>query len=150
LEAANLEGEIQSLTGALTTASEKLEAARKAACRDADETKAKAVLALVGEWDSVVAKLSEAAAVLESQSKELVAIHTKLSGLGAARPTRAQVDAVAGRAWLTTTMATPWQAQFGSRYLAPDERRKFADLADYAKLLRHDAEQRIGKQEEAA
>jgi hypothetical protein len=150
-EEVGLTADLQSLGGALEVVNQKLQSAKAQAAAVADQEKAHRVLDLVAEWNAAIDKLAEAAAILEAQSKELVAIHSKMSQLGAARPNRAQVDAIAGRAWLTATMHTPWQNQFGTRFLPPNERHVFQDLKQYSIQIKSDAEQRIGatKQEAA-
>jgi hypothetical protein len=152
LESAALEGEIQSLNGALGVATGNLETARAAARREADEAQARQVLDLADQFDEQVRKLSEASDALVEASNAIAKLHSAMSQLGAARPTRAQIDAVAGRAMITAVMATPLQQQFGAKFLAPDERRKFADLLNYSQIIRTDAQQRLSenKKDEAA
>jgi hypothetical protein len=149
-EQVGLKAEIESLTGALDVASANLASAKAAVNRVADEAKAQELLSVADAFDGQVHKLAEAGDALVAAATALVKIHGSLSGLGATRPTRQQLDVMTGRAISTMLMQAGLQSQAGTTFLAPGERRRFEDLLQYSGAIRADATARLGEKREAA
>jgi hypothetical protein len=97
-----------------------------------------------------VHKLGNASAALVSACTAIATLHTKAVGLAAHRPTRMQIDVMVGRVIATALMRAGVQAQAGSSFLAPDERRDADALLQYGNVIRADASSRLGEQKEAA
>jgi divalent metal cation (Fe/Co/Zn/Cd) transporter len=151
LEAAALEGEAQSLVGALEVARRNLAAAIASQNRAADELKARTIIEIADAFDAEVQKLGDATDALASACTAIAALHTKLYGLGAQRPSRVQLDTMLGRIVATTIMKAGLQQQAGTSFLAPGDRKSVEVLQQYADIIRFDANSRIvGENREAA
>jgi hypothetical protein len=150
LEAAALEGDVQSLTGALDVANENLAAARAAENRAADEEKARQLLDVADEFDSHIDKLAESLDALGAACSGINGLHTKAYSLGAQRPTRKQLDVMLGRVIVTSIMRAGLQQQVGVEFLAPAARKTPEVLYQYADVIRTDANARIVSEKQEA
>jgi hypothetical protein len=92
-----------------------------------------------------VEQLQEAGSELVAAANNITTLFVKMSGLGCARPTQAQVQAVASRALATMVMRTPFRNQVGGPFLAVNERREWTDLLQYSQTIRADAQGRLGE-----
>jgi homoserine kinase len=151
LEAAALEGDVQSLTGALDVATQNLAAARAAENRAADEEKARQLLDVAVEFDTHVDNLATALDALGAACNGIRTLHTKAGSLGAQRPIRKQLDIMVGRVVVTALMRAGLQQQVGVEFLAPADRKTADVLYQYVDVIRTDANARIvGENREAA
>jgi hypothetical protein len=143
-EGATLAGELEALESAISEAERRVQVAKAAEARAADETKAKALLELADEFDAQVRKLSDAGDALVAACNAIASTYSKTYALGAQRPTRQQLDIMLARVVVTTIMTAGLNQQTGTSFLPPDERRNADALLQYGQVIRGDASARIG------
>lgn len=141
--------EIRSIDAAISRATKNLAAADQAQALEQEKANALALRGKVDEFmkhalavDQAMTEMSKHATALEETLKE---IHL----LGCAFPSRAQLDALGGRALKTALMQTPFRREF--EHLAPGERQSFPKLVGdwVSRIERQHIEPLIGELEVA-
>jgi predicted glycosyl hydrolase (DUF1957 family) len=141
--------EMESIQAAIVEASRRVEAARHDAAIAADR---EAASELAEQWKLFVehAKaLDKALAGVTEHGHALEAILTQVNALGAASPSRAQLDSLGARALMSALQKTPWAREFSP--IAPNERRTFSALVEsWGASVRNNVAARLGNKREAA
>jgi hypothetical protein len=150
VEGATLAGELEALESATSEAQRRVEVAQRRKSVAADQDKARELLKLADEFDSQVHRLAAAGDAMVAALTALDQMQAKMRSLGAQRPTGQQLDVMTARAVVSMIMAAKLNQQCGVHFLAPDERKQFADLLQYGQLLRFDANARLDQNKREA
>lgn len=133
--------DIDNLKTAVTEAEQRVAAAEKEVRVEAEHERARAALALLGEFRSCGKAVDDALDAAVAKYGRLREILFELHRLGFANPTIAQLAALGRRAVMTRFMGTDLQVE----HLAPSARRSMNDLiGEYAANIESRAKYRAG------
>lgn len=143
-ESATFAGEIEGIDAAIVEAGARLEAARRAEALADDQAAARALRAVVAEFQDHARGIDQAFADVVKRAEAFAGCASKMRDLGADRPSDAQLMALGARALKTALMKTPWARAF--EHLPPGERHTISELADvWAKAIEATIAQRLGE-----
>jgi hypothetical protein len=120
--------ELKSLDSAIASATKKLAAADQAQAQAQERENAQALRAKVDEFVAHAIALDDTFTAMIKETNALEETLKEIHLLGCPFPSRAQLDALGGRALKTALMQTPFRREF--EHLAPSERQSFPKLVN--------------------